>query len=94
MGGGANSRGGYILKILCVKMKESGPSGGVRQARPLDPPMYVSVIYLVQSAPLNSAKKEAKIFSQIQCGVKFGIAFNTGSQWSVSRGNGRNRQVG
>ena len=28
VGGGADSRGGYILKILYVKMKESGPLGG------------------------------------------------------------------
>ena len=32
---------GYILKILYVKTKETGPlGGGVRRARPLDPPMY------------------------------------------------------
>ena len=28
--GGANSRGGYVSKNLYVKMKESGPVGGVR----------------------------------------------------------------
>ena len=38
-GGGANSRGGYILKNLYVKTKESGPVGGVHQQRPLDPPL-------------------------------------------------------
>ena len=27
-GGGVDSRGGYISKILYVKMKESGPLGG------------------------------------------------------------------
>ena len=37
-GGGANSRGGYILKNLYVQTKESGP-GGWRRWRPLDPPM-------------------------------------------------------
>ena len=37
--GGVASRGGYISKILYVKMKESGPlGGGVHGARPLDPP--------------------------------------------------------
>ena len=28
-GGGVDSRGGYVLKILYVKMKELGPLGGV-----------------------------------------------------------------
>ena len=28
--GGANSRGGYVSKILYVKTKESGPLGGAR----------------------------------------------------------------
>ena len=28
VGGGVDSRGGYFLKILYVKMKESGPLGG------------------------------------------------------------------
>ena len=37
--GGVDSRGGYLSKILYVKMKESGPLGGVHWARPLDPPM-------------------------------------------------------
>ena len=39
--GGVDSRGGYILKILHVETKESGPLGvgGMRRARPLDPPM-------------------------------------------------------
>ena len=27
-GGGVDSRGGYVLKILHVKTKESGPLGG------------------------------------------------------------------
>ena len=34
-----DSRGGYVLKILYVKMKESGPLGGA----PLDPPMSCEV---------------------------------------------------
>ena len=34
-----DSRGGYILKILYVEKKQAGPLGGVRQARPRDPPM-------------------------------------------------------
>ena len=29
-----DSRGGYVSKILYVEMKESGPLGGVRRARP------------------------------------------------------------
>ena len=42
--GGANSRGGYVLKNLYVKTKESGPlgGGGVRAGgTPLDPPLYL-----------------------------------------------------
>ena len=41
VGGGVNSRGGYTSKMLYVKTKESGPLGGVRWVRPLDPPMPV-----------------------------------------------------
>ena len=40
VGGGADSRGSYISKILYVKTKELGPLGGARAGRaPLDPPM-------------------------------------------------------
>ena len=39
VGGGVDSRGGYVLKILYVKMKELGPLGGVRP--PVDPPMHL-----------------------------------------------------
>ena len=41
VGGGVDSRRGYVLKILYVKTKELGPlGGGAHQARPaLDPPM-------------------------------------------------------
>ena len=35
--GAIDPRGGYVSKILYVKMKESGPVGGARP--PLDPPM-------------------------------------------------------
>ena len=35
IGGGVDSRGGYVLKILYVKMKELGPlGGGMHRARP------------------------------------------------------------
>ena len=47
VGGGVDSRGGYISKILFVKMKELGPLGGERApgASPLDPPMmYIASI--------------------------------------------------
>ena len=38
--GAVDPRGGYVSKILHVKMKESGPVGGGRAGRaPLDPPM-------------------------------------------------------
>ena len=40
--GGMDSRGGYVWQILYVKTKESGPLGGVRRARPLDPPMVLN----------------------------------------------------
>ena len=40
-GVGVDSRGGYVSKIIYVKTKESGPLGGVRRARPLDPPMVL-----------------------------------------------------
>ena len=43
--GGTNSRGGYVLKNLYVKMKESGPVGGhAPAAPPLDPPLYTESI--------------------------------------------------
>ena len=39
--GAMDPRGGHILKILHVKMKESGPVGGARMPGmpPLDPPV-------------------------------------------------------
>ena len=39
VGGAVDPWGGYILKILHVKMKESGPVGGGAGRAPLDPPM-------------------------------------------------------
>ena len=40
IGGAMDPQGGYVSKILHVKMKESGPVGGARAGRaPLDPPM-------------------------------------------------------
>ena len=40
VGGAVDPQGGYVLKILHVKMKESGPVGGKCAGRtPLDPPM-------------------------------------------------------
>ena len=33
--GAVDSRGGYISHILYIETEESGPLGGVRQARPL-----------------------------------------------------------
>ena len=35
-----DSQGSYISKILYVKMKESGPLGGMCRACPLDSPMH------------------------------------------------------
>ena len=44
VGGAVDPRGGYVSKILHVKMKESGPVGGGRApgTPPLDPPMGLS----------------------------------------------------
>ena len=43
VGGGVHSRGGYISKILYVKIKESRPLGGVRRAYiNVDPPVIFS----------------------------------------------------
>ena len=36
---GVDLRHGYFLVKMCAKTKELGPMGGVRRARPLDPPM-------------------------------------------------------
>ena len=45
--GGVNSQGDYVLKILYVNMKESGPLGrGVSWACPLDLPMcFITNVY-------------------------------------------------
>ena len=44
VGGGVDSRGGYVLKILYVKMKELGPLGGhALGAPPLDLPMIMKM---------------------------------------------------
>ena len=44
--GGADSRGGFVLKILFVETKESGPLGWGTCAghAPLDPPMHWHVV--------------------------------------------------
>ena len=44
-GGGVDSRGGYVSKILYVKMKESGPLGGMCRPHPLDstPPTLLCI---------------------------------------------------
>ena len=42
LGGGVDSRGGYVSKIFYVKTKELGPLGGARARHaPLDPPMLL-----------------------------------------------------
>ena len=49
VGGAVDPRGGYISKILHVKMKEFGPVGGGRApgAPPLDPPMHLGSKHFV-----------------------------------------------
>ena len=43
VGGAVDPRGSYILKILHVKTKESGPAGGTwTGCAPLDPPMQLT----------------------------------------------------
>ena len=42
VGGAMDPQGSYVLKILHVKMKASGPIGGVCRACPLDLPMLWS----------------------------------------------------
>ena len=37
--GGVDLRRGHFSVKMYAKMKELGPMGGVRRARPLDPPM-------------------------------------------------------
>ena len=49
VGGVVDSRGSNVSKILYVKTKEFGPLGGVRRARPLDPPMG-SLLYTCTTA--------------------------------------------
>ena len=44
---------------------------------------------IIQIAPANSAQMTQKIFGWIPQSVELWIVFNTGSQWSVSRGNDR-----
>ena len=63
VGGGVDSRGGYVSKILYVKAKESGPVGGVlRQARPLDPPMGVHNMDYVLTGPAAAHRTPCKTF--------------------------------
>ena len=50
-GGGVDSRGGYVSKILYVETKESRPLAGVRWARPLDPPMVGRMKMLLATLP-------------------------------------------
>ena len=42
VGGGVDSRGGYVSKILYVKTKELGPLGGARAGRA--PPRSANVL--------------------------------------------------
>ena len=51
VGGGMDSQGSYVSKILYVKMKELGPLGGTCQVRPLDLPMqYIDGVHLIYTA--------------------------------------------
>ena len=68
--GGANSRGGYVSKNLYVKTKESGPWGGVRRRRPLDPPMSYqdqTSLFRFREAPVENPSIIAKF--AIVCSV-------------------------
>ena len=45
--GGVDLRRGHFSVKMYAKMKELGPTGGVRRARPLDPPMSCITILAV-----------------------------------------------
>ena len=50
VGGGVDSRGSYVSKILYVKTKELGPLGGACAGRaPLDPPMFTETWSLLHT---------------------------------------------
>ena len=51
-GGGVDSRGGYVSKILYVKTKESGPLGGVRLVS-----AYVDLPMIMLSLNQKNSKK-------------------------------------
>ena len=48
VGGGVDSQGGYVSKILYVKMKELGPLGGARAGHA--PPRSANAEYVLMVA--------------------------------------------
>ena len=50
VGGGVDSRGGYVSKILYVKTKELGPLGGRAPGAP--PPDPANGVYIVIMSPI------------------------------------------
>ena len=56
VGGGVDSRGSYVSKILYVKTKELGPLGGAPGAPPLDPPMILMLLMITRVRILASFK--------------------------------------
>ena len=54
VGGGVHSRGGYVSKILYVKMKELGPLGGAHAGH----------------APPTSANEKCTLFVRFSCAFR------------------------
>ena len=56
VGGAVDLRCGHFSVKMYAKMKELGPMGGVRRARPLDPPMY-SDLYSITFIQAQASRK-------------------------------------
>ena len=66
VGGGVDSRGGYVSKILYVKMKELGPLGGRAPGAPLDPPMKYIHISMKMHCSKHCWSTESKTLQHLQ----------------------------
>ena len=72
VGGDVDSRGGYVLKILYVETKESGPLGGRAPGTPpLDPPMHCIMTDICSLRPLPYLDGFFFILSGRQCRITF-----------------------
>ena len=78
--GGVDSRGGYVLKILYVEMKESGPLGGMRWAhllRPANGHIKVQTVTTVAHSGLetNHAMRRSMPLHQHCCIQLIGLSY-------------------